>query len=104
MNSQHPKFSLSMELLALLPIRVDGDGHERHAVITELADDLGLKLQSEVETLRQELETKGFKIERFTMGGVGRCMAILPESWEAAKAAAQDYWQNVYGPRNRAVA
>lgn len=97
MNAVHPNFSPAMELLLTLPLRVNAQGQENWAAITDLVADIGAETQRTIKNLLAELDAMGIKIERWTDRELGKLVAVCPESWTRAKLLAENYWESVYG-------
>jgi hypothetical protein len=88
---RHPKFDITLELLCSLP------RYDNFAPLSELADDLGLTNQQQVNKLIGDLQKVGHRISTWNEPHVGRVAAIAPIGWEAAKAIGNEYWRMVHG-------
>jgi hypothetical protein len=102
-NRTHPKYSLAMEILSLLPCRFDRLGNERYAAIADIVVDLGLELQSDVRDRIKQIEAMGIRLERFNVRDAGHALAVARESWGRAKEKCDEYWSKVYGAETEAA-
>lgn len=89
-NSLHPSFDISMELLCCLPILSMDDG----AMVRDIVKDLGFR-KGEFTRLTKKLK-KVYNVVVFNKGGC-RHAGIERVGWAHARRAAQLYWDEVYG-------
>ena len=96
-NDEHPRYDAALELLCLLPRRIDGAGRTFHTSIADVVADLGLSDHGEVRALVKQLAARGIAVDGFRVAGCGNCLAVAPASWRAAKRMASEYFDRVYG-------
>lgn len=86
LNTNHPAFSMAMELLCLVPT------YPRYAMIRDIAADLGLKGDKEVRELIPVLRVKGHKLSTRRTSRGNAISIETPES----KGAAEMYYGRIY--------
>ena len=92
MNTDHPAFSMTDELLCSLPMA------PRFTPLSDLCDDLGLASQWAVYQHIHDLREHGIDImvNNPPKGQQGRKVAIAPSSWGRARVRGKRYWKVVY--------
>ena len=92
LNVDHPKFSLPMEVLTMIP-RMPG-----WASMRTMVEDLGLDGQKELRTLLKSLGTDGYDVFIHTKPGKGRVVSVpkVASAWGKVRQASEKYLKEVY--------
>lgn len=84
-------YDVDMEVLCMIPRA------PRSAILKSIVKDLGLESQKSLRIILRRLELRyGVRVAN-DKTGQGRTTQMPADRWQAARAAAEEYWQRVYG-------
>jgi hypothetical protein len=92
-DALRPGFSLVMELLCSLP------RWPAQAPLTAIVRDLNLPNQVLLQKMLRDLKGIGFDVRCTNHDRYGRVAYITRLGWEYAEAAAENYWQTIWGDK-----